>query len=106
MESIMSILGLEDSEERRKKRLFALAMQLERASVDGLTVLKPETVEIARAIRDLLVSDTAKLESSEKTHIFKIMNRAKVRALQTGHSEGYNIFQALDSISADVNPFF
>ncbi len=89
MESVMSILGLEDSEERRKKRLFALAMQLERASVDGLTVLKPETVEIARAIRDLLISDTAKLESSEKTHIFKnIMYRGKLnfRAPKRGPS--------------------
>ena len=105
LESFRMFLGLNETEESRKRRLFALAQQLEELTGHSKSLLKNNTIEIARAIRDMLATEAVRVQEEDKLKISKIINRAKVRAIQTGSLDGYRMFKTLDSISEDVNPF-
>lgn len=59
-------------------------------------------VDTARDLRDALVCATEEIKRSEKIRLLKLLNKAKVRALLRGDTEGYRIFSALDSIGSDL----
>ena len=102
MDIVKSTFGFNEGETSRKM-LFALALQFEQFSGDEMHLLKSETVEMAKKLRDIVVAQCTRLQRSEMLRMYKAINRAKVRALSISGIEGYKVFRMLDSLSGDIS---
>ena len=93
--------GAEENDDESRRRLFCeLTSELEAQATCGYP--NSNVVDTAKRMREILVRSKILLSKNEKIRLVKLMNQAKVRALLRDDEHGHNIFQSLDSISADV----
>ena len=81
-----------------RKEFFYLTTEFEKNIEEGV---QDDAIHFATKLRDI-VRNNVKLNRSDKVRLLKTINRAKVRALLLGTSEGERIFRDLDYIGEDI----
>ena len=97
MDVFKSIFG-EDDPYVMRKEFFSITSEFEKSVIADV---REDAVDMAVKLRDLLRGNI-KLNRSDKIRILKIINRAKVRALLLGTSDGTRIFRNLESVGSDI----
>lgn len=89
-----------------RKSLFSLAGELEHLLLSGdMCASHSDVVDTAFRLRNILRGPGLNLTRTEKIHLLKLINKAKVKALFGGTPDCYRSFVSLDSISNDMLSF-